>query len=216
MGNIADCFPAEGNPSREGTVLTEEERKKVLQAANARKAKILAHLKSFDRHEENEQRYEWLLEKWEEKAPPEPSPKLVKFVDIENLKFQCVMVDCRVEEERNVSVLPNAIMSEDFLENESAYIQQDLSIIFYDDIGLNACGIASEVISRNSERDNICVYKGGVIDWCHNGGNLVSKDTGSNVKEVFINSHISKYFPYEMGYKYVDKEDETLGGAGSC
>ena len=67
-----------------------------------------------------------------------------------------------------------------------------------------------------------------MIDWCHvtdyvcwqfrfvtfkNGGSLVSKDTGSEVKSVFITSSTSKYFPYEMGYSYIDKEDETLGGA---
>jgi len=211
MGNIADCFPADGNPTPRAQALTEEERAKVLKAALAKKAKILAHLPSFDRQEENEQRYGWMLEEWEEQAP-ENCPKLMKYIDIENLKFQCVLVDCRPEEDRDISVLPNAILSEVFIENEVAYIQQDLSIIFYDTLGLNASKIASGVISRNEDRQNICVYRGGVIDWCHNGGSLVSKDTGCEVSSVFITSDSSKYFPYEMGYEYIDKEDETLGG----
>jgi len=212
MGNIADCFPADGNAAPKAQALTDEERAKVLKAALAKKAKILAQLPSFDRHDENKQRYGWMLEEWTEHAPDNLS-NLMKYIDIENLKFQCVLVDCRPEEDRDVSVLPNAIMSEVFMENEDAYIQQDLSIIFYDNLGLDALKVASGVISRNEDKQNIFVYRGGIIDWCHNGGSLVSKDTGSEVKSVFITSSTSKYFPYEMGYSYIDKEDETLGGA---
>ena len=47
-----------------------------------------------------------------------------------------------------------------------------------------------------------------------NGGSLVSKDTGCEVNSVFITSDSSKYFPYEMDYEYIDKEDETLGTMG--
>lgn len=96
-------------------------------------------------------------------------------------KDDLVLVDVRQEQEREVSMLPGAISSQEFEQNRSAY--QGKTVVTYCKIGHRSGLYAKTLCADGCDVLNL---KGAILSWTHVGGELV--DANGPTKRVHINN----------------------------
>jgi len=157
---------------------------------------------------ENELRYE-KMEKFYDQIKQKSFPNTVDvtFKEIEKMGENCILIDCRSKEEREFSMLLNAVTKEEFIERKYEFLAKSMPIIPYCAIGGRSGKYAKELKELFEECD-IYNYKGSFIDWCHNDGELVTSH-GKPTKEVFI-GNLEDYYPVDTDYIYEKEVVEHL------
>lgn len=167
--------------------------------------------KSLVAHPNNKKRVANLQKKWRltrEKYDPNNIVNYVSWTDINEMPNP-LFVDCRGIEDREVSVLPQAMMSEDFLRREDKYLSYTATqIVLYGRTGKLALLVALQVLKRHPTATNLSVYKGSFIDWCHNSGQITTRK-GKETEMVYVDELRSLY-PLNMGYEYIDPQEESI------
>lgn len=107
---------------------------------------------------------------------------------------QVVFVDTRKSAEMNVSMLPNALIKTEFLQDPLKY--KDLTVIAYCTIGYR-----SGLFAREMETKGITVYNltGGIVAWVLEGGRVF--DASGETKRVHVYGKKWNYLP--KGYEPV-------------
>ena len=96
-------------------------------------------------------------------------------------RIKIILVDIREPEEREVSMIPGAIMEREFFNNSSAY--QNNIVVAYCTIGSRSDKLAKKFKKKGISMFNL---SGGILAWLHAGG-IVHKD-GKPVKRVHVYS----------------------------
>merc|ERR550537_1495629 len=149
---------------------------------------------------ENELRYQKMEEFYNRiKQKSFPETEDVTFADIEKMGENCCLIDCRSTKERSYSMLPNAITKEDFQTRKYEILAKDIPIIPYCAIG-GRSGKYAKGLKEIYEECDIFNYKGSFIDWCHNGGAVVTRH-GEPTKEVWL-GNLEDYYPVDTDYIY--------------
>ncbi len=105
-----------------------------------------------------------------------------------------VFVDTRKAKEMNVSMLPNALTREEFLQDHLKY--KDFTLIAYCTIGYR-----SGLFAKEMEKKGIIVYNliAGILAWVHEGGKVF--DAKGETKRIHVYGKKWNYPP--IGYKPV-------------
>ena len=83
---------------------------------------------------------------------------------------QDLLVDCRLPEERAVSMINTAISLEEFYEKEKTY-PEDTRIVVYCTIGLRS-GLVVEDIKNKTSKKNVLNLAGSILLWAHDRDTL--------------------------------------------
>ena len=96
-------------------------------------------------------------------------------------KDDLVLVDVRQAHEREVSMLPGAISSQEFEQNRSAY--QGKTVVTYCKVGHRSGLYAQKLHATGCDVLNL---KGAILAWTHAGGELVNAN--GPTKRVYVSS----------------------------
>ncbi len=112
-----------------------------------------------------------------------------------------LLVDCREDYERAVSVIPGAVTKAEFEADAERY--RDHLIVTYCTIGYRSGVFAREIIGRDYDAVNLV---GGVLAWAHEGHGFVDPE-GGETKRVHVYGPTWDLLP--VGYEPVFEEDST-------
>ena len=90
-----------------------------------------------------------------------------------------ILVDVRRTEEQEISMLPGAVTTEDFLENLNEY--EDKMVIGYCTISYRSGKLAKKLLKRGITMHNL---RGGILAWTHDGGKVY--DGQGETKRVHV------------------------------
>jgi len=108
---------------------------------------------------------------------------------------EVLFVDVRRPAEMNVSMLPNAITSNEFLKNPSKY--KDFKIVVYCTISYRSGMFAKEMEKKGLKISNL---SGGLLAWVLEGGKVF--DTHGETKRIHVYNQKWNYLP--RGYEMVE------------
>ena len=97
-----------------------------------------------------------------------------------------LLVDCRKQEEIDVSVIEGNVVTQDELE-EMDVDDATLQIVFYCTIGYRS-GLAAKKFARKRgySKERVFNLAGSCLSWAHAGGKFVNRATGEVVKRVHV------------------------------
>ena len=125
--------------------------------------------------------------------------KAVEHISIEEFKklqrdSTVILVDVRPENERKVSVLPNSISKEEFLDKKEQF--RNKKIVSYCTIGYRSAEFTKVLKEKNFQAFNL---KGGLLSWAHQGG--LFEINGSPTKRAHVYEEAWNFLP--KGYQGV-------------
>ncbi len=114
-----------------------------------------------------------------------PQVKGITVKELQQLQQQdrdVILVDVRSLKEREVSIIPGAITSEQFEGNLEQYGNGDVTIVAYCTIGYRSGKYASKLQQRGI---NVLNLEGSLLAWSHIQGKLVNRNGSTNKVHVF-------------------------------
>mmetsp|Transcript_121081 Transcript_121081/g.314447 ORF Transcript_121081/g.314447 Transcript_121081/m.314447 type:complete len:551 (-) Transcript_121081:114-1766(-) len=124
---------------------------------------------------------------------------IIGAAELRLLLDQVVLVDCRSVEERRVSTVPGAMARSTFEEDVNELGRQKIIVAFCTS-GDRCVRLVEELLKRpESERTwlDVRFWKGGLLDWCHEGGVLVDHAGVVTTQVVVWNKIVRDLFPVD-------------------
>ncbi|KAL2629378.1 hypothetical protein R1flu_014064 [Riccia fluitans] len=103
-----------------------------------------------------------------------------------------ILVDCRSEAERQVSIYKGAVTIQDFEMNTEDF--KDKEIVAYCAIGRRS-GLFLKQLVQRYPGIQVRNHAGSMVDWAHVGGPLVEQKTGNPINRIHPNGTWAPYLP---------------------